>query len=87
MKTSPARARALADHLWALVKLNGDKPSNSQDPIGAHLVFIADGPCIAGSTGCDRLVGGYGMTADGAITLATFTPTMMARPNMVIISD
>lgn len=77
-----AQPAPLGAYLWALVELNGTEPAASQDPMGPHLIFLEDEQRIAGSTGCNRLMGGYAMTSDGGFTLGNVATTMMACPNM-----
>lgn len=80
--TALAQPAPLGAYLWALVELNGDKTPDIQNPLGAHLIFLEDEGRIAGSTGCNRLMGGYATTPDGGFTLGDVATTKMACPNM-----
>lgn len=80
---SPADpALALSAHKWELVQLNGQALAGAQNGNTPHLIFLAAEQRIAGSTGCNRIMGSYTLADDGSIQLGQMATTRMACPNM-----
>ncbi|HMQ34723.1 MAG TPA: META domain-containing protein [Chloroflexaceae bacterium] len=69
-------ADTLAGTSWALSELGGAPPVAEGRP--ASLEFNAEGR-VAGSTGCNRFMGGYSATA-AELTFGPLATTMMACP-------
>ena len=69
-------AAALEDRTWNLIQL-GDMPVNApKDRPGTHLVLMSKDKRVAGSGGCNRIMGGY--TLDGAaLKFSKMASTMM----------
>ncbi len=66
----------LAGTSWTLSAINGAAPIASERPAG---IEFNDAGRIAGSSGCNRMMGGY--TVDGAtLTVGQLAGTMMACP-------
>jgi len=74
--STPASNIPLETTYWRAIELAG-KPTPAQDANrAAHLVFQAGGR-VAGSDGCNRIMGGYEVKADG-ITFGQMAGTQMA---------
>jgi heat shock protein HslJ len=70
-----APAAPLEDTYWKLVEVDGKPVSFSDEKRQAHLIFAADGGKVAGSGGCNRLMGTYTVTQDKI----AFGPTAMTH--------
>lgn len=67
-------ASALGGFQWTLVELEGagiEVPEGRETP---HLVFLDSGQRVAGSTGCNRIMGSCSISEDGKLELATSPP-------------
>lgn len=81
--STAANARpTLGNHYWALVELAGKPVTASANQSPPHLIFLESEQRIAGSTGCNRLMGAYDILADGSLRLGNVATTMMACPDM-----
>ena len=70
---------SLTGNTWQLVKLMGEDVDASDDSY--TLMFTDDGR-IAGKGSCNRLTGGYTVTADGKIEMAYPGSTRMMCPDL-----
>jgi len=68
----PTGAPKLEGTHWKLVELGGNIPAGEAD---AYIVLNSDGQKLSGSSGCNRLVGGYKLRR----RRLHFTPTAMTR--------
>jgi putative lipoprotein len=76
----------LGNFQWNLVELNGASIAPSSDKKNPHLIFIEPEQRIAGSTGCNRIMGAYTRLPDGSLQIGPLATTMMACPDMEIES-
>jgi heat shock protein HslJ len=67
---------------WELIELNGGPVSPPENREVPHLVFLEGEQRVAGSTGCNRIMGAYSMDADGSLQFGNLATTMMACPDM-----
>jgi len=72
----------LGDYKWELVALNGQAIQLSQARETPHLIFLEAEQRIAGSTGCNRIMGSYELTDKGHIHFGQLATTRMACPDM-----
>jgi heat shock protein HslJ len=63
-----ARSAPLDAYLWELIELNGETLPDGALPSGAHLIFLEAEARIAGTTGCNRLMGGYERSAQAVFS-------------------
>ena len=56
---SPTPAATLEDRTWNLIELDGKPVSAPKDRLGAHLILMSKDKRMAGSGGCNRIMGGY----------------------------
>ncbi|WP_342595404.1 META domain-containing protein [Salinicola lusitanus] len=75
---APAASEALVGTYWKLMTLDGEPVPVADNQREAHLVLDAQGR-VAGSTGCNRLMGGYRMEGD-TLTFSQLASTRMACP-------
>lgn len=83
-QTSPEPAAAtvtLGNYKWELIELDGQAVSKDGVNETPHLIFLESEQRIAGSAGCNRIMGGYEMSV-GNIRLGNVATTMMACPGM-----
>ena len=73
-KTTPVAT--LEDRTWNLVQLGETPITPPKDRPGAHIVFMSKDKRVAGSGGCNRIMGGY--TLDGnKLSFSKMASTMM----------
>lgn len=76
----PGATAELQDTYWRLVRLGGEPVLRLAETREPHLVFHSEERRLAGSTGCNRLNGEYGL--DGrALDLGRLATTKMACPD------
>ncbi len=82
-KGAPVSAEpALGAKKWELVELNGAPFPTTTDGERPHLIFLEDAQRVAGSAGCNRIMGSYTLRKDGSLELGPLATTMMACPDM-----
>jgi len=75
-------SKNLGGYQWTLIQLDGQAIQSSEVGETPHLIFLESEQRVAGSTGCNRLMGGYSLDASGNLVLGPLATTMMACPNM-----
>ncbi|WP_298845982.1 META domain-containing protein [uncultured Salinicola sp.] len=75
---APAASEALVGTYWKLMTLDGEPVPVADNQREAHLVLDAQGR-VSGSTGCNRLMGGYRLEGD-TLTFTQLASTRMACP-------
>jgi heat shock protein HslJ len=69
--------QGLLDIEWQLIELDGQPVSSPPPPRGAHLVLMSADARVAGSGGCNRLMGRYRIEGEG-LRFDQLASTMMA---------
>ena len=69
-------APTFAGTRWELTEFDGKPVAASEHP--AHLVFDAENSTVSGTGGCNRLHGGYTLTAPDALKFSPIAASMMA---------
>lgn len=75
-------ANLLQGYQWELIELNGKGVAAPQDRETPHLIFLETEQRVAGSTGCNRIMGAYTLSDDGSLRFGNLATTMMACPEM-----
>ena len=81
---SPDGVLQLNNFQWNLVEINGRAFSKTEAQSQPHLIFLESEQRVAGSTGCNRIMGGYDLQPDGSLKIGNLATTMMACPDMEI---
>ena len=79
---SPDGVLQLNNFQWNLVEINGRAFSKTEAQSQPHLIFLESEQRVAGSTGCNRIMGGYDLQPDGSLKIGNLATTMMACPDM-----
>ncbi len=83
---APDAARAstarLGDFMWELAALRGETVAAAEGQPTPHLVFLEAEQRLAGSAGCNRIMGQYSLSEDGGLEFGPLATTMMACPQM-----
>jgi heat shock protein HslJ len=77
-----ASASTLGGYQWELIELNGGAVVSPQDRETPHLIFLESEQRVAGSAGCNRIMGAYTLGDDGSLQFGNLATTMMACPEM-----
>ncbi len=67
---------------WALTELNGEPIEKGESGQVPYLIFRSEAGRIAGSGGCNRLMGAYELNDAGELRLGQIASTMMACDNL-----
>ena len=67
-----------------MVEINGLAFTKTEEQNQPHLIFLPSEQQVAGSTGCNRIIGRYDLLPDGSLNLGNLATTMMACPDMDI---
>ena len=74
--TDKADAPRLEDRTWVLVQLGEQRITPPKQGLGAHLVLMSKEQRVAGSGGCNRLMGGYTLEGN-KLSFSKMASTMM----------
>lgn len=78
---APAKPdRALTNTYWKLTELNGTPTKVLPKQLEPHLILQSEGGRVAGSGGCNRIMGSYRMEGQ-SLTFGKMASTMMACPD------
>ncbi len=77
-----APAPELGAYKWELIQLNGQTLPSSGKGTTPHLIFMTSEQRVAGSTGCNRIMGSYTLLDNGSFRLGQLASTRMACPDM-----
>lgn len=80
--TKDQQASGLTERYWKLTELYGKPVTSPNDQKEAHLIFNAATRRVAGSGGCNRLMGGYELGPGNRLRFTQLASTMMACPDM-----
>ncbi|MGD9888064.1 MAG: META domain-containing protein [Halothiobacillaceae bacterium] len=72
----PAPAAQIEDRTWVVVQLGEQTISPPKEGLGAHLILLSKEQRVAGSGGCNRLMGGYTLKGD-TLKFSKMASTMM----------
>lgn len=72
---------SLSETYWRLTSLNGAVVVSTERQREAHLVLKTEEQRVAGSGGCNRIMGGYKLEGQ-SLSFTKMAGTMMACPNM-----
>ncbi len=78
--TAATAEPSLTETRWQLVELNG-KPVEVPTEERPYFVLRGENQRLEGFGGCNRIMGGYELGADGALTIPPVASTRMACPN------
>ena len=76
---TPLADSPLRNTYWKLVRLNGEPARAFPNQREAHLIFNAKEPRVAGSDGCNRIMGSFELDGD-RLRLSRLAGTLMACP-------
>ena len=72
----PTPAAQLEDRTWVVVQLGEQAITPPKEGLGAHLILMSKDQRVAGSGGCNRLMGGYSLQGD-TLKFSKMAGTMM----------
>lgn len=72
----PAPAAQIEDRTWVVVQLGEQTLTPPKEGLGAHLTLMSKEQRVAGSGGCNRLMGGYTLKGD-TLKFSKMASTMM----------
>ncbi len=76
-----AQASSLTNTYWKLIRLDGKPVTPEKDQREAHLIFQEKDNHLAGSGGCNRIMGTYRLEGN-SLSFGKVASTMMACPNL-----
>ncbi len=83
---TPMADSPLRNTYWKLVRVNGEPARAFADRREPHLVFNLKEPRVAGSAGCNRVMGSFEVDGD-RLRLSRMAATLMACPGDVAVQE